>query len=152
MEHSRIDWLAQQVIRGLANNKEQEEFFAWIREQKDDAIIHQLMQEQWNGFETFATLPREKNEQLFQSVLYASKLLKEDESTIIRPFFNWKRWASVAAVFLMLLTGGYFLLLRKPGKQNEIVKVQEPAKDVKAPAANRAIITLADRRVVYLDS
>ncbi|WP_315815297.1 FecR domain-containing protein [Paraflavitalea speifideaquila] len=66
----------------------------------------------------------------------------------------WRRYAAVAAV--LLLVAGYWLLVlekrdsgsaRDGGQKSEIV-----TNDVKAPETNRATITLADGKTVYLDS
>lgn len=153
MERSRIEWLTRRLLDGLADDREQEEFYAWAREEKNDTILTEIMEQAWRNFQTDKVLPVAKNLELLQSVLDASKLLQEEEPAIVRPLStNWKRWIGVAAVLLVLLTGGYFFLLKKEAKKNDIVKTDEPEKDVKAPASNRAMITLADGRTVYLDS
>lgn len=58
-----------------------------------------------------------------------------------------------AAASILLLVGlGSYLIFFNRNKQEEIAKTIETAKDVKAPESNRAMITLADGRKVYLDS
>jgi ferric-dicitrate binding protein FerR (iron transport regulator) len=61
------------------------------------------------------------------------------------------RWWAAAAIFILFVTGSYFLFFNNKSKQEEIVNT-EPAKDVKAPETNRAMITLADGQTVFLDS
>ncbi len=58
-------------------------------------------------------------------------------------------WA--AAAIVILFTSTLFLVNRNAGNQPETVKAGEKP-DIKAPVTNRAMITLADGRVVYLDS
>lgn len=63
-----------------------------------------------------------------------------------------KRWAVAASIVLMMGLGTYVLFFNKPAKQDEIVRTPVVPNDVKAPEANRAMITLADGRKIYLDS
>jgi ferric-dicitrate binding protein FerR (iron transport regulator) len=62
----------------------------------------------------------------------------------------WLRWAAAAAVLLISL-GSYFYLINKNEKPNTLVQNQPPT-DVRAPQTNRATITLAGGRKVFLDS
>lgn len=151
MERSRIEWLTQRLLSGLAESREQEEYFAWVRSEKDNEQITEILQQEWERFENKHTLSAEKNQQLFQSILDAAKLLQEDEPAQIISFFHWKRWAAVAAILLLLLTSGYFFLFKKDKQHEEIVKIIS-AKDVPAPETNKATITLANGKIIYLDS
>ena len=63
----------------------------------------------------------------------------------------WKRWLVAASIILMVGAGSYFLFFNKSEKQIDIAKLPV-THDVKAPATNRAMITLADGKTVYLDS
>ena len=67
----------------------------------------------------------------------------------VRSLF-WRRYAAAAAV-LLFLAGSYFLFLNKSIKKDDFVKA-ETGKDVKAPETSRAMITLANGQIVYLDS
>ena len=60
------------------------------------------------------------------------------------------RWAAAIAV-LLILGGAYFYPVKKTSKQNLIVEKPVSA-DIKAPSANRASITLAGGKKVFLDS
>lgn len=62
-----------------------------------------------------------------------------------------RRIAVAASILLVTGTGGYFLFFKMGGKQTEIEKINE-AGDVRAPEINRAMITLADGRKVYMDN
>ena len=63
---------------------------------------------------------------------------------------RWIKYAAAACILLMAGAGSYWLLSRKDIKQNDIVKAE--VHDVKAPIANRAMITLSNGQKVYLDS
>jgi transmembrane sensor len=64
---------------------------------------------------------------------------------------TWRRVAVAASILLVIGLGGYFLLLKKPEGSTEIVKTGLPG-NIKAPATNRAMITLANGEKVYVDS
>jgi transmembrane sensor len=65
--------------------------------------------------------------------------------------FNFRRWAVAASILFLVGLGSYFMFFHKNSKGIDIAKVTKPA-DVKAPEANRAMITLANGQQVYLDS
>jgi transmembrane sensor len=60
-----------------------------------------------------------------------------------------KRIAIAASIIIAISTIVYLVIPTKEGSQTVPIAA---AKDVKAPAINRATITLADGRIVYLDS
>ncbi len=63
---------------------------------------------------------------------------------------NLKMWWAAAAIIIMLGAGAYFAFFNKVNKQDEIVKL--PAKDIEAPKITKATITLADGRIISIDS
>lgn len=65
---------------------------------------------------------------------------------------NWWRYAAAASVILFIVAAGYiFSGNNAPEPVLAIQKIQ-PVNDVKAPDQNRAMITLANGKVIYLDS
>lgn len=105
--------------------------------------VTELEQEYW-----------EKEEQTALTADEAGRYLNwifENRPAKIRTIL-WRRIAVAASIVFVLGLGAYFAFFNKGKRQDEIVKVQEPAKDVKAPETNRAMIKLADGRTVYLDS
>lgn len=76
------------------------------------------------------------------------------EKPAVVPFFNRTifRVAAAAGVAALLVLGYYqFFSTRHAVIENPVVKKEFPA-DIKAPETNRATITLADGREVFLDS
>ena len=67
-----------------------------------------------------------------------------------RPFFR----VAAAAVVAVCITSAYFLFLNKSKPATTIAKIHTPAltNDVTAPAANKAILTLANGKTIVLDS
>lgn len=69
-----------------------------------------------------------------------------------RPVFyhiRFQRWAA-ATVILLFSAIGYFLINHHKSKPQQIAKVV--SNDVKAPQQNKAVIRLANGRMIYLDS
>lgn len=65
----------------------------------------------------------------------------------------WKKWAVAASIVLVVGLGSYLMFFRESSIVNrEPVERTALTNDVKAPETNRAMITLADGRKVYLDS
>jgi ferric-dicitrate binding protein FerR (iron transport regulator) len=80
------------------------------------------------------------------------KIKRELPLTIIpnRHLFPWKKIAVAASIIFTLSLGAYFAFFNKT-KKEEIVKLPE-SKDVEAPKATKAMITLSDGRIVSIDS
>jgi transmembrane sensor len=75
------------------------------------------------------------------------------DATPVIPMFkrSFFRIAVAASIIILIGLGGYFLFYNSQQKKVEIVNV--PAlKDVEAPKATRAVITLADGRQISIDS
>lgn len=85
--------------------------------------------------------------------LYLRIVGEMSKDTLIVPFYKKAlyKWAFAASVILMIGAGSYFFFLYKAKKQTEIVSAPVPH-DVAPPAANRAMITLANGQKVFLDS
>ncbi len=70
------------------------------------------------------------------------------------PVKKWRfiKLAAAAAVIVAVLTTAWFLIFSENKTKKDIVTVQPVTKDVPPPDRYRAAITLADGKVVYLDS
>lgn len=66
--------------------------------------------------------------------------------------FVLRKWAVAASVILLAGIGGYFWIIRNEQPVTVSSGLQKPDIDVSAPSANRASITLADGKKVFLDS
>ncbi|MFT3949583.1 MAG: FecR domain-containing protein [Agriterribacter sp.] len=65
---------------------------------------------------------------------------------------EWRSIAAAAAMVIAIGAAVYYAVMHKRGKPAEIVKVAELPADIKAPQTNRATITMAGGKTVYLDS
>jgi hypothetical protein len=86
----------------------------------------------------------ERGEAIFQKIVE-----RINQPALVRKIYNWKRWAAAASILLIISLSSYFLFFNK--NTNPQI-ANQPTKDVQAPSSNRAMITLANGQVVYLDS
>lgn len=70
----------------------------------------------------------------------------------IRPARGYAWVIAAASILLMCGAGAYFLFFRSTEKPTNTIAIGTPSNDVKAPAKNRATITLASGQKVFLDS
>jgi ferric-dicitrate binding protein FerR (iron transport regulator) len=64
----------------------------------------------------------------------------------------WWRWATAAAVFLLVAAAGYFLLSRKDIHRPEVTATPSYQKNDLLPGGNKAMLTLANGTRIVLDS
>jgi ferric-dicitrate binding protein FerR (iron transport regulator) len=69
--------------------------------------------------------------------------------TPVRSIRPWKYWGWAAAALLVIITGWYLL---NKNQQRPATGTLATTQEIKAPQNNRAIITMADGRRIYLDS
>lgn len=69
---------------------------------------------------------------------------------INRNSINWRRMAVAASILLVLGLGSYFVFFRPSDLSPPIATI--PANDITAPVINKARITTAEGRIIYLDS
>jgi transmembrane sensor len=77
------------------------------------------------------------------------KMKAEPEKRIFYLRRRNQRWAAATVIFL-LAGFSYFFLIHRPSKSTEVAEVLN--NDVKAPQSNKAVITLANGKKVFLDS
>lgn len=155
MERERIEYLSHQYIRGTADTGEKAAFLAWVREEKDEDLIREILAKQWEGYESKAELPFDQRTRLFQSVLQAARLLQEEDLSPVRSLLFWKRMVAAASVAVLLLAG-YFLFQRQSSRSKTssgVVQTQaQRFKNDVDPGQYKARLTLADGKVIILDS
>lgn len=144
MTAERITTLFTRYMEGNVTEAERLELSALTLMAENTPLLKSLEQEYWEKMEGSEEVVTEEE---VKKLLYSIGVSKP---AIIKSLF-WRRIAVAASITIVLALGSYFLFFNKSSKQDEIVKT-EPAKDVKAPETNRAMITLADGRTVYLDS
>lgn len=143
MPENRLPYLFERYMNGTSTEKEDIELSTYILAPEHTALLEQLEEQFWDKT-TGEPLREEEAEKFLSNILR-----RQPRKTQI---FSLRRIAVAASIVLALGIGSYFLFFNNSNKQEEIVKLPESTKDVKAPASNRAMIKLADGRTVYLDS
>ena len=80
-----------------------------------------------------------------------SKIIEHGNAPVRYINGHGRWWWAAACIILLLGTGSYFLFSNKPKNHIEVAKTAVPT-DVKAPASNNAVITLANEKQIVLDS
>lgn len=139
----RIRYLFGLYMNGSISSAEERELAELSLVPANETLIKDLEQEYWET-EPVTVLTAE------ESASYLSKIFGAEQAPV--KSFRWWRVAVAASILLAVTLGGYFLFVNKTDKPTEITQTPLLPNDIKAPENNRAIITLADGRTVYLDS
>lgn len=139
----RLKYLFERYADKTCSREELQELYGLIN-QTGDAALYSLMEAHYANLKTGPGAELVDWEYMFQQIVNENNIIPVRR-------MQWKRVTVAASILLAIGLGTYFVFFNKSDKQDEIVSV-EPAKDVKAPETNRAMITLADGRTVYLDS
>jgi transmembrane sensor len=141
---TRVTNLLEKQIAGTLTRSERWELKGMLLEPALQKDIKTFMEAAWHKVDEDQGIPDAKVESFFRSIVESGTVIEMKPVTKVR-------WMVAASIIALLGIGSYFLFFNKPVKQDEIVKIQVPI-DVKAPATNRAMITLANGAKVYLDS
>lgn len=134
-------YIAQLVLKQLKGELDNEGTVAlndWINRSEANQILYQQL-----------TTPEALQSDLQDFYQSKANILKKIEGTIIVPKIvpMWKKMIAAASVILILST--YFLIFNKKIAQPNTAQI---AADIKAPQINRAMITLDNGQILYLDS
>jgi ferric-dicitrate binding protein FerR (iron transport regulator) len=89
------------------------------------------------------------NRQLLFEAMLGQAREREAAIAPVRSLSSWKRWTAAAAVLLVLITATW---LWRAGKQMTDDRSQMTGKNTILPGGNKATLTLADGRIIILDS
>ena len=141
------DLLSRYISNSLSQNEEDELFdlLSVANEGDVEELLLQLLES------TEPLLNAERRQRILANV-FSTPVSKQAPIPFIKRRI-WRRWAAAASIVL-LLGAGYWFLFRgsektqdDPSSDSGLVE----SNDVKAPENNKAMITLADGRKVYLD-
>ena len=150
-QNSRLPYLVSQYLDDKCTPEELAEFWRLIDDIKDETPMQEALQILWQQSKAGNDMPAMGWEPVLQHIYDKANPYLEEEAEIIplrkRPVI---RWVAAAAIVLSLGVGSYWLLNRPSGSR-EVVS-RNKVQDVQAPQTNRATITLANGKTVYLDS
>ncbi|MBO9682945.1 MAG: FecR domain-containing protein [Flavisolibacter sp.] len=146
VDPNRLDFLLEKFSQNEVSEAEFEELCELINDHENEPAIKGILQQGLHNA-PFARLDQTKMDKMLSKVLLT-------ESKPVRRLYPFRRIAAAAAAIIVLVLGAgawYGFFNHKKGNE---VAVSNPAlpTDVKAPATNRAMVTLANGQSVYLDS
>ena len=131
-------------LQGDLTTVERIELEEWCREkQEHQQLFEELTDEEWVKLE-LKELPAIKA-RIWNTV---ENLVPGARQTVTLYKKTWVRWVAAACIAGLLFTAGYFWLGQKPKGDAPVIA----QKDIKAPASNKARITLTDGSTISLDS
>ncbi|MCW3467609.1 FecR family protein [Chitinophaga nivalis] len=144
MNNNRLRYLLNRYANGTATPEELEALSAFLQAAENDPQLELMIEEAWiqsadaDGT-LFSTLP--------------APIPARQHNTILRPVKRWYRPLWAAAVLLLLIAGGTWLLLNghKKNKIPPLTAGNNPAARM-APGSNKATLTLASGATITLDS
>lgn len=146
METTRLYDLFDRYTTGSLTATEQMELAAWVIDPANDAELAVLEARYWENL-TNTSDPLPANAEKSFRTLFPGK----PERNVRLTHFPRFRWVAAACVILLIGLGSYFFFFQSGGIKDETGNLTA-AIDVKAPETNRAMITLANGKRVYLDS
>ena len=152
IQNDRLQYLAQQYLNDKSTAEELEEFWQQIHLLKDETVMQSELEGLWQRSADGNDMPAMGWEPVLQQIYSKSAPYMQEPVAIPlwrRPVF---RWAAAAIVVLSLGVAGYWLLNNNKPTGSTGVVATTPVQDVPAPQTNRATITLANGKTVYLDS
>jgi hypothetical protein len=125
---------------------------AWMLEylqETDQHALRQLMQEKFEQDQDGSThLPANISEKLLAQIHEQIQVSSETNTSSI---IDWKKWLSVAAVFIIVASVAFYYIRSKQVLPTPEAKIQLK-QDIAAPSTNTAIITLGNGQQIILDS
>jgi transmembrane sensor len=156
-ENKIIDNLIIKYLEGSLSEKEQEALNTWIHaSEKNQVLFEKLTDSKWINVELeklyqFNTYKGwEKVTRGYSNFLEKQPLKIVSHGKSISRF--WQRMAVAASILLVLGTGSYFLIHQTSPRQSPATSPVVASADIKAPDKNKAKITLANGKIIYLDS
>jgi ferric-dicitrate binding protein FerR (iron transport regulator) len=151
--NSRLQYLVSKYLDDTCTPDELAEFWQLIGDLKDETPMQAALQNLWQQSKAGNDTPAMGWAQVLQTIYDKASPALVEQAEIIplhkRPVI---RWAAAAVIVLSLGTAAYWLFNNKPAGSTGVVATTTPIQDVQAPQNNRATITLANGKTVYLDS
>jgi transmembrane sensor len=152
MPNAKLEYLFAQHMAKTSTEAEKQELAVMLLSPQFEEDIKELLQKAWETDTAFENMPAQKAGEIVNSILKSDALLVKEGT--VRSFYLWKKIAAAAAILLVLSVGSYMVFKDKPAQQLAVNEkpVKNTSNDIIAPAVAKAKITLANGRVVPIDS
>lgn len=149
-DKERIRILFERYYNKAASNEERRELMEWIDAGGNEEELSALVEKAWEELNEKESFFTEKESAIMKGRIIQTS--KEEAGAVSMFRQPWFKWAAAAAVLVIVLAGSYRLLFHQRAGSQETAAVSSIAKDIPAPQSNRAMIKMADGKVIYLDS
>ncbi len=151
--NSRLQYLVSKYLNDTCTPDELAEFWQLIGDLKDETPMQVALQNLWQQSKAGHDTPAMGWAQVLQTIYDKASPAPAEQAEIIpmrkRPVI---RWAAAAVIVLSLGAAAYWLFNNNRAGSTGVAATTTTVKDVQAPQSNRATITLANGKTVYLDS
>lgn len=144
----RLEVLFDKYIQQSISATEEQELMALLADASLAAKREALIEIVYDNSTADFSLTPEQSDSIFTAIIQPS-LPQTRQAPIVK--FQWKRWAVAASILAAIAFGGYFILSKNIAHQQD-ESTAGTRSDVKAPATNKAMITLSNGQSIYLDS
>ncbi|MDN5285850.1 MAG: hypothetical protein JWR38_2124 [Mucilaginibacter sp.] len=151
---ARLSYLFNNYYNQTATQQEKDELFQIIHASANDAELTALIQQAWNNLKiTEPLFDPVKSMDMLNSILQNET--DQDNIYKIRPPDHHKLWVKlgVAAALMVFVGFGVYVFLnqkKQQGTKRNMANTQ-PLHDI-LPGGNKALLTLANGKTIYLDS
>lgn len=143
----RIQYLLLQYMEGRTSERETDELFLVLEEEKDDAGLNELLEELLATEADAEDFKAEEWRGVISQIVRGSQ-----RKGIVKRLTSRFKWVAAASV-LVALAAGYFLWYNQLQKQDTagIHQTKQPQNDIE-PGREGAVLTLANGKQIVLDS
>lgn len=146
MKDERLQYLFDRYRTKTCSPEERQELALLCLLPENKKILEKLLETTWEQTPLENDMPAREGDLILQNILGSSV----EEPMPVKKI-GWHRWMAAASVIIIVGLGSYFFLFYEKNIPGETVQAVVPD-DVKPPNTNKAVITLADGSVLYLDS
>lgn len=147
----RLAYLLEKYLNKTHTEQEMQELAEIVLNSERDEEINKLLEKFWNELDASESMPDAVSRSVVQSILQTEAPQDCVRRSKVISMGNLKRLWVAASVVLIVGTGLY-LLFSSNGSDRDKKHVPVVARDVKAPAGNKAVIVMNDGSNILLDS
>ncbi|MEC5145373.1 FecR domain-containing protein [Chitinophaga sp. 212800010-3] len=146
--NERIFYLLEAYTSGTASTGEEQELMTWMADAEEDSELKEYVRKFWSNYKPDNVYDKIDWDSMFNKIIVGNK----GPSLSLKASFHWRWWTRAAAAAVIILVGMFYWLFSTIGsKQHKNFVVKSP-NEIKSPAINKAMITLANGQKIYLDS
>ncbi len=148
MEEQRLEELFRRYLQGTLTDAEETELFQlWLDPSLADSRV-QILSDFYDRLPEDKDMPARKADLVFQQIMKGQNAYRSSHKTA---WISWRRIAVAASVLIVIGLSGYLLFNKKMQPRQEVVQAPVSA-GKESPGMNRAMILLANKQKIFLDS